>query len=177
MRRRWAWMLAPLFVFGVGAALATDGEDVPARSGRGEVPWGTARELTELARELQTRERDLDRREAAISEREEDVAAVEAAITERLDSLSTLRGELQEMLDALEAGSDARVDELVVRVEAMRDSQAALVLAETEPELAVEVLRRMQPSKAGKALAKMPPGIAANLGEGIAAPLPTPELP
>ena len=57
----------------------------------------------------------------------------------------------------------------------MRDAQAAPLLSETSPELAVEVLRRMSPAKAGKALAKMDPSKAADLAELLAAPIDRPE--
>jgi flagellar motility protein MotE (MotC chaperone) len=158
----------------VGAALASDPPPT-AREGRGEVPWGTARELATLAGELDAREATLTRREATLAEREADLAAVEAELTRRAAALEALREEIRALVDTADADAEARVTELVRRVEAMRDTQAAAVLAETEPELAVEVLRRMAPSKAGKALAKMNPAQAADLGERLARRVTLPE--
>ncbi len=149
-------------------------EPSETREGRGEVPWGTARELSDIASGLQERESDLDARERVIAERELDLQTLEASLMVRLEELETVRAEVQALLDGLDSDSEDRVTDLVRRVEVMRDTQAAAVLAETDRELAVEVLRRMSPGKAGKALAKMEPATAADLGERMAARLEPP---
>lgn len=150
------------------------GSSGPSAS-RSDIPWGTARELTELAERLEERRRDLDRREAGIVEKESALAGVTDELTDRLTRLETLRAEISVLLDGLDDAREERVDDLVRRVESMRDAQAAPLLAATDPELAVEVLRRMSPSKAGKALAKMNPTTAAKLAERLAAPIDRPE--
>jgi flagellar motility protein MotE (MotC chaperone) len=55
-------------------------------------------------------------------------------------------------------------------MESMRDKQAAAILDETEDLVALEVLMRMNVSKAGKALAKMAPARAAFFAEKLGAP-------
>ena len=56
-------------------------------------------------------------------------------------------------------------------VENMRPKQAALVLAQLKPGLAVKVIEVMDESKAGKALAVMPPVKAAELAEKLTRPI------
>jgi len=165
------------FVLAMGAAVAAGPSGDAVAPGRGEVPWGTARELTEVAEALDGRAASLQAREAALVEREADMAAIEAQLTERTTSLTALRVELETLLAGVDAEDAARVDDLVRRVEPMREGQAAAMLAEMSPALAVVVLRKMSAAKAGKALSKMPPRVAAGLGERMAAPVDLPVMP
>ena len=100
---------------------------------------------------------------------------METTLADRLERLEALRAEISTLLDGLDEVREARVTDLVRRIESMRDAQAGALLSETDPELAVEVLRRMSPSKAGKAMAKMEPTAAAALAERMAAPVERPE--
>jgi flagellar motility protein MotE (MotC chaperone) len=124
---------------------------------------------------LDQRSRELDRRERGVVEQESALTGVQADLEARLERLDALRTEISGLLDGLDEAQESRVVDLVRRVESMRDAQAAPLLSATDPELAVEVLRRMSPAKAGKALAKMNPSVAAGLAERLAAPIELPE--
>jgi len=169
-----ALLLGGFVILGGVAFGGPEGESGPSDT-RSEVPWGTARELTELAEQLQERERILDRRERSIAEKEAALESVEGTLADRLERLESLRSEISDLLDGMDEAREARVVDLVRRIESMRDAQAGALLSETEPELAVEVLRRMSPSKAGKAMAKMEARAAADLAERMAAPVERPE--
>ncbi len=175
--RRWGRLAVVLAIVVVsGAAFGGPNASGTGPSAtRSEVPWGTARELTELAEQLEQRSRELDRRERGIVEQESALTGVQSDLESRLERLESLRTEISGLLDGMDEAREARVVDLVRRVESMRDAQAAPLLSETSPELAVEVLRRMSPAKAGKALAKMDPSKAADLAELLAAPIDRPE--
>lgn len=114
---------------------------------------------------LRDRERALDRRERSIETREADLRQVEADLQARMTELSALRDELKVLLDASDVAREERVKGLVKMVEAMRPNQAAEVFAALDDELAVDVLKRMNKAKAGKALAAMDPARASVLAE------------
>lgn len=175
LRRLGGIVATSALVLGLGAAVAQD-NPTPPDPGRGEVPWGTARELSELARQLEDRSRALDRRESALATREQDLVAIEGRLTERMAELEAMRAEIDALLEQTGEQDEDAVSALVIRVEAMRDKQAAAVLSEVRADLAVEVLRRMAPSKAGKALAAMDPVQAADLGERMAARVDVPTV-
>jgi flagellar motility protein MotE (MotC chaperone) len=126
---------------------------------------------------LEQKDRGLQRREATLEAREADLRAAEAEVQLRLDELKTVRGEIQDMLAQLDDQQQARVTTLVKMMESMRDKQAAAILNEAEDLVALEVLMRMNVSKAGKALAKMAPARAAFFAEKMGAPPLSPEAP
>jgi flagellar motility protein MotE (MotC chaperone) len=118
-----------------------------------------------LLGELDNRDRALDRRETSLMAREEELRNLEAELQSRLEELEGVRTELSTLLEQADAERETKVQGLVKMVEVMRGNQAAAVLVELEPELAIEVLDRMKSTKAGKALAAMPPVKAAVLAE------------
>jgi flagellar motility protein MotE (MotC chaperone) len=126
---------------------------------------------------LDRRERALQRREDTLKAREADLRAAEGQLTERLAELEGLRNEIREMLVELDGERETRVLGLVKMFESMRPNQAALILAETEEEVALEVLMRMNRSKAGQALARMNPVLAAKFTQRLGAPPLSQEVP
>lgn len=119
---------------------------------------------------LEQKDRGLTRREATLEAREADLRAAEAEVQARLDDLEKVRGDISKMLTQLDDEQKKRVTTLVKMMESMRDKQAAAILDETEDAVALEVLMRMNVSKAGKALAKMGAARAAFFAEQLGAP-------
>ena len=130
-----------------------------------EVVRADSRGMRAVIDALKSRERALDRRERSIEARESDLRQVEAELDARLAELQELRETLKGLLEESDEVREARIRQLTKMVESMRSKQAAGVFAELDNELAVEVLRRMNKAKAGKALAAMEPARAAALGE------------
>jgi flagellar motility protein MotE (MotC chaperone) len=110
---------------------------------------------------LEQRERGLDRREATLKSREEDLKTAEKEVEQRLADLEVLREEIKGQLSELDEKQKDRVTRLVKMIGSVRDKQAAAILTETDGDVALAVLMRMNTSKAGKALAAMNPTVAA----------------
>jgi len=125
--------------------------------------------LQQLAVELQTRERALQRREMAIEDKEADLRAIETRLMNRLAELTELRESIDGRLTQLDDAEEATRQDLVRMVQSMRTSEAGAVVAHLEDELAVDVLDRMSATRAGRVLATMPPRRAAQLAERLTA--------
>jgi flagellar motility protein MotE (MotC chaperone) len=110
---------------------------------------------------LEERERGLKRREATLKAREEDLKAAEKEVSKRLAELQILRDTITGQLSELDGQQKDRVTKLVKMIASVRDKQAAAILAATDADVALDVLMRMNTSKAGKALAAMDPSVAA----------------
>jgi len=141
--------------------------------------WCTAEQqgAHALAEGLRRRERELDEAAKTLDLRHAEIAAAEARMVERLAALEAVRAEIDTLLAGADEASEARVTDLVKMVEANRASAAAPIVAELDSALAVRVLDAMNPQKAGKLLAELPPAKAASLAERLARPLPTVEVP
>ncbi len=114
---------------------------------------------------LQRKKEALDRRERTIKVRETDLRTAEERMKQQLTELSTIREELREQMKDMDEKQLQEIERLVRLFEKMRAPQAAAILEATDPTIAVSVLRRMDRSRAGKALAKMKAKTAANLAE------------
>jgi flagellar motility protein MotE (MotC chaperone) len=121
----------------------------------------TERGREQLAALLQRKEEALDRREQTLVAREADLRAAEEKMAERLAELNRLREEINALLTDLDTEREARVVGLIKKFEAMRPPQAAAILEQTEESITLEILERMNNSKAGKILAAMKPEKAA----------------
>ena len=80
-----------------------------------------------------------------------------------------LRAEIDALLAGLDDAEEDRVVALVKMVEKMRAKDAAPIVSELDPEVAVSVIDRMSSTKAGKMLAAMEPVTAAGLAARSAA--------
>lgn len=159
----------------VGAALGTAGAVAWAEVGdTASARRSPSSGLQDLAGRLNARERAIDRREAAFQAREGDLTAQEEKLSERLKELTALRADLDERLEELAAVEESRRVALVKMIEKMRPKEAAPFVGELKQALAVDVLDRMSPAKAGKVLAAMPPRPAARLAEKLTAPVKLP---
>ncbi len=114
--------------------------------------------------------RAVERREATLAAREADLRAAEVQIEERLGELQGLREDIRGLLTDLDEDRELRMIHLVKMFETMRPGQAATIIAASDDALALELLRRMNRGKAGKALAQMPTERAAFLAEQLGGP-------
>ena len=165
-RARAALVIAVPLLLGAGSLAATALGQSPSETSAQD-PFYKARSqgVQELAASLNTRERELDARERSIEDRERKLRQAEQRLDERLAELEALRGDMEGMLTELEAEREQRILGLVRWVESVRAVQAAPIVALLDDELAVEVLTRMNRTKAGKLLAAMSPTEAARLAE------------
>jgi len=155
-------LLAATFLAGAKATGAVDG-------GESECP--TPKGLAQLAARLQSREAALDRREADLAAKEADLRAAEARLAERLADLQKTRAEIAEQLDEIDVEEAQKRDDLVIMLQSVRPKQGAPILSELSEDLAVDVIDRMNPAKAGKLMSALPPATAAALMEKLSRPV------
>ncbi|GEM_PF-1878655 len=176
---RWTrWSLGALSMgvmvgLGLSALGATDpgaAEGKTERTPEEEVRPSPERGREEIIALLSRKEQDLERREATLLAREQDLRAAEEEVTRRLTELQATRDEIRGMLTGLDDQRAAKVTGLVKMFEAMKAPQAAQILMEQEPAIALEVLGRMKKDKAGKVLAAMPPKRAAWFADRLGGP-------
>ncbi|HNC94484.1 MAG TPA: hypothetical protein PKY30_00290 [Myxococcota bacterium] len=125
----------------------------------------------ELATSLRTRAAALEERERLIDVRAEELKATEKRLIARLSEIKKLREEIALQLDAADQSEKTKVDDLVKMVEANRPSNIAAMFEALDEPLAVQVLDRMNPTKAGKLLAALNPITAARLAGKMARPV------
>jgi flagellar motility protein MotE (MotC chaperone) len=160
------------------ASAQTDGDPaaVNAKAGREalmsreSVESCSADGLRRVAWSLNVREQALERRERLIVQRESDLVRAQEDMQRWIQDLESVRDEISGMLN-LHSDSDEKLESLKNMVENMRPKQAALVLAELKPGLAVRVIDQMDEAKAGKAMAVMQPAKAAELAEKLTRPI------
>lgn len=166
MARSSGWSLGMLLigsVVGLGVSALGAPEEDFAEVIRPSADRGREEVMALLSR----KERVLERRESTLNAREADLRAAESQVEARLTELQELRSDIRVLLATLDEDREARVTHLVKMFESMRPPQAADILAVTEDAVALEVLERMNRSKAGKTLAAMEPDRAAFLAERI----------
>jgi flagellar motility protein MotE (MotC chaperone) len=169
MKRRVLAVVAMTLLLGAAGSMAA-----PTRSGTSDAAtkpsrWDRADGLETLAAELHARQRAIERREVSVLAKAEDLAAAEARLKMRMTELEALRAEIDALLAGLDDAEEDRVVALVKMVEKMRAKDAAPIVSELDPELAVSVIDRMSSTKAGKMLAAMEPVTAAGLAARSAA--------
>ncbi len=127
--------------------------------------------LQELADRLMTRERTLDRRDASIEEREADVRQATTDLEARIKTLEGLRSEIDSRLVELSAVEEERLTGLVKMVEGNKPRDIKAWIEALDEDIAVKLLERMTPTKAGKLLAALKPELAARLTARLALPV------
>ena len=161
-----AAVLGVVVGLGLSAIAAPDSDSLLNEDLRPSPELGRERVMVLLERQKLS----LERREATLATREADLRAAEEQVELRLEELQELRDEIRGLLIELDEDREARVSRLVKMLENMRPAQAGDILVGTPESVALEVLMRMNQAKAGRALAAMPPVVAAALAEKLGAP-------
>lgn len=167
--------LAALGIFlGVGVAggaWASRGADRPSSSEIEAYCSLQAEGASKLAEDLRRRERELDARESSLAAQAGEMSAAETRLTERLAALEKTRTEITALVETVDAAREEKLMALVKMVEANKASAVAPMFAALEPELAVEVLDRMNRTKAGKLLTALSATKAAALASRMTQPI------
>lgn len=137
-----------------------------------------------LFRQAQQRRRELDRREKELQRGVKRLRAVQTDVQSRYKALRMLQEELEVLAaeDEEDRGdADAerrraeeeeirkkRVRKLAAEINKMKADEAAKVLEVMDKELAVEILLRLKDRQAAKILGKLDPKLAAKLSEDMA---------
>ena len=167
--------LAALGVFlgiGVaGGAWASRGADRPSSAEIEKYCSIQQEGASKLAEDLQRREKELDARESSLTAQAGEMSAAEARLADRMVELEKKRVEISKLIETVDEAREERLGGLVKMIEANRASSVAPMFAALEPELAVEVLNRMNRTKAGKLLAALTASKAADLAGRMAEPI------
>ena len=124
-----------------------------------------------LASELRHRARGLDEREHSFDARQVELTAAEKRLDDRMTALTKLRAEIEASLVKTDTVREERVKGLVKMVESNRPASIAPMFSALEEPLAVEVLDRMNRTKAGKLLGALSATKAASLASKLTRPL------
>ncbi len=124
-----------------------------------------------LAAALRHRERELDEREHSFGARQVELTAAEKRLDARMAALTKLRTEIEASLVKTDSVREERVKGLVKMVESNRPASIAPMFSALEEPLAVEVLDRMNRTKAGKLLGALSAAKAASLASKLTRPL------
>ena len=116
---------------------------------------------------LQKKKEALDRRERTIKAREADLQGAEDRLKAEIEKLSDIRNDIREAMKGLDQQQLEEVERLKEMFSKMRGKKAAAIMEQTDPEVVVEVLKRMDKKKAGEALAAMSPLFASKITEMI----------
>ena len=173
----------PLFLaFGFGAALLVLGTGTAALANATTTPKPDVTAIEEyctleqqgahqLAEDLRRREREVEGREHAADAQRAEMATAELRLQERLTAIEKTRAEVVALLGEADEERAGRIGALVKMIEANRPASASGMFAALDEALAVEVLDRMNRTKAGRLLAALPPAKAARLAERMTAPI------
>lgn len=174
MTRREGGLAALGILLGVGVAGGAWASRATSRPSSAEISaYCSLQEAgaAKLAADLRLRERELDARESAIATQASEMVAAETRLSERMVALEKTREEISALIDKVDAEREDRLVGLVKMVEANRATSVAPMFAALSPDLAVEVLDRMNRTKAGKLLAALSASKAASLAEKMAEPI------
>ncbi len=122
----------------------------------------------EIVQDIESREKKLLEREAALREKEKELQAQQAVIKEELGKLEGKRSEEQVARQKALAAREEQVNKLMETFEGMSPKSAAQVLGGVDDELAVMALGRLSTVKAGKILGNLKADQSARLSELMA---------
>ena len=130
-----------------------------------------------LSEDLRHREREVQARESALLAAESELALSQSRLDERLAALDKTRDEIRALLGQADGEREERLLGLVKMVESSRANQVAPMFEKLEPALAVDVLDRMNRTKAGRLLVALPSAHAADLARRMTDPIVLPVSP
>jgi flagellar motility protein MotE (MotC chaperone) len=147
------------------ADATTEGEkhDAPAVEAKPidplDVTGQPMRASSELAilEELADRRRDLDKREAAVSEKEALLSVSEKQFDDKIKELSKLRDEIKTLVDSAQSKEDGETKRLVVIYEKMKPKEAAAIFNTMDMNILLPIVSGMKETKLSPILATMLP--------------------
>ena len=116
-------------------------------------------------KELEQRERTISEHEKEIAERERAVLVQEKILQIKLKRIEEVSQKMASRLDKFKEESESKVVKLVTMLETMKPDAAAAYVEQVDPNLAVEVMARINVTKAAKIWNKMDKKISARLTE------------
>ena len=171
MNRSWLVLLilVPLLLAATEEETSDEEDSVPVEPMPWEVPRAgedaCAEEEILVLRDLRKRSLELDRREAELDERVAALARLETEAAAEILRLTEMRDAIVALVEKQQAGSQEHISSLARVVDTMKAGEAATLLAGMDPDVALQVLRKIKAKQAGKILGAMPDRKAQELGD------------
>jgi flagellar motility protein MotE (MotC chaperone) len=121
------------------------------------------RVLFSLHQERDKMQSEFDKKNQILELKEIELKTLEGEVDKKLAQLQAVRDQLRRFLDQKDEVEVQRIQELSKMYEKMDSAKGAVLLAELNQELAVQILAGMKSKSAGQLLGNMPPEIATDL--------------
>lgn len=118
------------------------------------------RNLRPLKEQLDTRAKDLDKRQQAVEEAEKRVAS-------QITELKTMLARIQDSLKQEQGIKSKKIKRLSAVYESMKAEKAASIIAKMDLPVVVKMFSRMNEKKVGKILSFLPPEQAVNVTQAL----------
>lgn len=116
---------------------------------------------------IEKKQRELKEKEASLIKEEERLKVIRKDIDERIEKYSKILSQLENLLKKAEEVQDEKLDRLVKAYESMPPEEAADKLSALSEPMAIKLINRMKPKKAGTIMANMDSKKVASLIEGM----------
>lgn len=127
-----------------------DADRTPVASPRASAA-GTPIALTvEGIQELEEKRKSLEEKEKMLTEKQKALELQEKVLKEKLSKMEELNKKMTERLDKFQTGYEEKIVKLVSVIEGMKPQAAAEYVENLDPDLAVEILARIQVLKVSK---------------------------
>jgi flagellar motility protein MotE (MotC chaperone) len=144
-----------------GEKLAPDGK--AKEKSKGAIDKGGL-EL-ELMREVEKRQKALDRKDEELKQKEERIAAMQADLDKQLNELKVTQSRIEDLVKQRTDLDDTAVAKLAKTYSSMPPENAAALIRQMDPGVATRVISAMKEGKAARIIAALPPDIATKLSE------------
>ncbi len=116
---------------------------------------------------IEKRQRELKEKEESLIKEEERLKVIRKDIDDRIEKYSKLLTQIEDLLKKVEQVQDEKIDRLVKAYESMPPEEAADKLSTLSEPIAIKIMNKMKPKKAGAVMAYMDSKKVASLMEGM----------
>lgn len=119
----------------------------------------------ELMREVEKRQKALDRKDEELKQKEERVAAMQTDLDKQLDELKVTQSRIEDLVKQRADLDDIAVAKLAKTYSSMPPENAAALIRQMDPGVATRVISAMKEGKAARIIAVLPTDVATKLSE------------
>lgn len=117
---------------------------------------------------IEKKQKELKEKEESLIKEEERLKVIRKDIDERIEKYSKILAQIEDLLKKVEEVQDEKLDRLVKAYESMPPEEAADKLSALSEPMAIKIINKMKPKKAGAVMAYMDSKKVASLMEGMA---------
>lgn len=117
---------------------------------------------------IEKKQKELKEKEEILAEEEERLKIIRKDIDDRIEKYSKILTQIENLLKKVEEVQDEKLDRLVKAYESMPPEEAADKLSALSEPMAIKIINKMKPKKAGAVMAYMDSKKVASLMEGLA---------